>query len=239
MYPNGDQYYGCDAGPADLPLPHWGFGYYPGQTYSIGDLQDICAAWDTNMRNLAKMVSEVAGRPNPPDFTMFIDPYVALTERYSEARAIAQRKIDSASKVFTTKFADATSEYMHLLDVLNSHWKENTWTEGDWSFDDVLSRLMKMGASTKNNEPVPQPKTMDALQYANAAVSIFEAVPKFTATAITETAKGVVKTTTGAVGSALGIPSWAVIAGVVGLGIIILPKLLAFTPAGRAYQILR
>lgn len=223
-----------------------GFGYYPGQTYSIGDLTDIVAAWDTNMRNLARMVTEVAGRPNPPDFTMFIDPYVALTERYSDARAIAQKKIDSASEFLTTKFADATSEYMHLLDVLNSHWKENTWADGDWSFDDVYSRITKMGASTKNNEPVPQPKTMDALQYANAAVAAIEFPTEFTTTALAEGAKAIVKTTTEGLGTVakagLSQMSWttiALIGAAVGLGFIILPKILAFTPQGRAIQFLR
>jgi hypothetical protein len=257
MYPNYDPYYGY-AGPAGssgysldpyygYEWPRWGFGY-KGESRSISDLEDICAAWDTNMRNLARMVSEVAGRPNPPDFTMFIDPYVALTERYSEARAIAQKKIDSASEFFTTKSADATPEYEHLLDVLNSHWGENTWADGDWSYDDVLSRITKMGATGKGNEPVPQPKTMDTLQYANAAVGVIEAPPKFMATALVEGAKGVATTTgkqveiltkgLGGVASAgLGAMSWttiALIGAAVGLGLIILPKVLAFTPAGRA-----
>lgn len=194
MYPSYDPYYGY-AGPADWP--RWGFGYYPGQTYSVADLKDICTAWDTNMRNLARMVSEVAGRPNPPDFTMFIDPYMALTERYSDARAIAQKRIDEnvSSLVSLPNLTDASPEYMHLLDVLNSHWKENTWADGDWSYDDILSRITKMGATGKGNEPVPQPKAMDALQYANAAVGAIEGPPKFVATAVAETAKGVAKTT--------------------------------------------
>ncbi len=227
-----------------------GFGYYPGQTYSVGDLKDICAAWDVNMRNLARMVSEIAGRPNPPDFTMFIDPYVALTERYSEARAIAQKRIDEnvSSLVSLPNLTDATPEYMHLLDVLNSHWKENTWEEGDWSFDDVYSRITKMGASTKNNEPVPQPKAMDALQYANAATGAIEGAIKFPGVATAEALKAAAKTTGstidtlakglgGAASAGLGAMSWqtiALIGAAVGLGLIILPKVLAFTPAGRA-----
>jgi len=236
-----------------------GFGY-KGEWRSVSDLIDICAAQDAAMRNLARSVSEVANSPTPPDpsiLSPFIDDYVKLITRYQEARDAAQKIIDKGSSwdVPLPKAAiPATDAYEHLLDAVNPRWGENTWSEGDGSYEDLLYRIThKMGATDATHEPIPQPGTVDVNQLANMAVEVVEAPTKFQQIALTEgikeftktTAKGVeslVKGVTGGITGAAGQLSWqtiAIIAGVVGLGLIILPKVLSFTPAGRAYQILR
>jgi hypothetical protein len=236
----------------------WGFGY-KGEWRSVSDLIDICAAQDAAMRNLARSVSEVSSRPNPPNPSVlgpFIDAYMNLITRYQEARDLAQETIDYASGwdvPLPKAVIPATKEYEHLLDAVNPRWGDNTWSEGDGSYDDLLSRVRKMGVTTTNYEPIPQPKAVDPMQLANMAVNVVEAPPKFQQAAIAEGVKGVIKTAAKGVesfakGATEGITqgagqlSWqtiAIIAGVVGLGIVILPKVLSFTPAGRAYQFLR
>ncbi len=231
----------------------WGFGY-KGEWRSVSDLIDICNAQDAAMRNLARSVSEVSNNPNPPDPSVlgpFIEDYIKLITRYQKARDIAQKTIDKASSIWNLAVPNATTtateEYNQLLDAVNPRWGENTWSEGDGSYDDLYSRITKMGASLANHEPIPQPKAIDPMQLANVATKVIEEPPKLATSAFTEGIKGIAKTTGSTIesvakgvgqglGGATGQLSWqtiAIIAGVVGLGIIVLPKMLSLTPAGH------
>src|SRR5271165_1742808 len=146
----------------------FGSGY---ESHSVDDLVDIVTAKDATMINLANMVKEIYTKPE------FVssgtkDAYYALSSRYRQARDNAQKTIDKARSILHIKplgLTDATKEYGAFLDVLNSHWRENKWTPGDWSIDDVSSRLQALGASGQDSIPIPQPRAIHDLNIANEA----------------------------------------------------------------------
>ena len=175
-------------------LYSFAFGY-GNETRSIDDLVDIVAAKDATMINLANMVKGVYTKPE------FVssgtrDAYDALSKRYNQARANAQKAIDKARSILHIKplaFTDATKEYGAFLDVLNSHWRENKWTPGDWSIEDVTTRLQALGASGKDNIQIPQPRAIHNLNIANAAAHAVDYVRHDLAEAAKEVAKEAAK----------------------------------------------
>jgi hypothetical protein len=162
------------------PLTAISFGA-AGESRSISDLKDIMAAKDVAMSNLASMFTEVLAGPNASKIqtTGLADAYKALVSRYTDARAIAQKEIDKHNyDIVPDAISDATSQYEHLLDVLNSHWRENKWAAGDWSLEDVYSRIMALGAQGKNEIPTPQPIAPSALGILNQTTHSIEDTAK-------------------------------------------------------------
>ena len=148
--------------------------------YTVADLLDIAAAKDVAMINLANRVREVMTNP---EYTTSgtKDAYNALVKRYGQARDRAQKSIDKARgllHITPLSLTDATAEYEGLLDVLNSHWRENTWSAGDWSIEDVITRVNALGSKGGKDLPTPQPMAPDALQMANAAAHIMDEARK-------------------------------------------------------------
>ena len=137
------------------PRDNVGFGTVLGY-FTVAELQDLVAAKDVEMRNLARAFNEVAGLPY--DFTRFIPAYQALVARYQVARNAAQKAIQAAVGAWRpTNLIVADQEYSDVLTAINPRWRENTWSPGDGSFEDISDQLKKFGATGKGDEPIPQP----------------------------------------------------------------------------------
>jgi len=151
-----------------------------GEKRSVADLLDIVAAKDAAMINLANRVIEVFKKPEYVS-SGTRDAYNALVDRYGKARDRAQKAIDNANSIIhimPLALTDATAEYEGLLDVLNSHWREMTWTPGDWSLEDVYARVSALGAKGIQDINTPQPMAIDTLQVLNATTRAMENAAK-------------------------------------------------------------
>ena len=141
---------------------------------NVSDLLDIVAAKDAAMTNLANRVIEVF---KSPEYTSSgtKDAYNALVIRYKQARDRAQKVIDKARSILHPMpliLTDATDEYGKFLDSLNPHWRENKWSNGDWSYEDVANRLNALGSTGSGDIDTPQPMTPDSLQIANRVAHV-------------------------------------------------------------------
>ena len=200
--------------------PTWAFG---GSSHSVSDVEDLTAAKDVAMRNVARHLQEVSGLRVPFDLSSVTAAYQGLVTRYTTARAAAQKAIDDASSIFhpmPKALTDATATYEGLLDALNPQWRENTWTPGGGSLEDVESQLSSMGATSKTDEVTPQPKAFDAslsaLQAAAAVTTMAEGAASGAGTLLGKGTKGLLGSLDTATLVKVGI--------VVGVGLFLLPK---------------
>ena len=204
-----------------------GFGMV-GNAYSIAELIDLIAAKDVSLANLDKLFAEVQAKPF--DLTDISARLNALKGRYQIARNNAESAITLARLNFlvpNTMIA-ADNEYKNILAAINPKWQSHTWSTGDGSLEDINSALTNMGATGASASPIPQPRAGTDADLRNMQ----------TATMVTAMAEGAMqgggtllgKGASGLMGH-LDLATIAKIGIIVGLGVVILPKVLALGPA--------
>jgi hypothetical protein len=127
--------------------------------HTVAELKDLVLAKDVAMRNLGKRLAEVSdsGKLN---LNTFVPSYNDLVIRYSSARDFAQKAIDAAANAWRNpSMIVAEDEWNNLLTALNPHWRENTWTRGDGSLDDLYAQIVEAGSTGSTDEPTPQPQS--------------------------------------------------------------------------------
>jgi hypothetical protein len=213
--------------PSPYQLQQCGFGMI-GNAYSIAELIDLVAAKDVTIANIDKLLAEVESRPL--DLGDIVSRVNALHARYQAARANAESAITMARLNFLTPntMLAADAEYKAILAACNPKWESHSWSPGDGSIEDINDTLMKMGATGATASPIPQPRSgtdFDLNQY-------------HTASAITTMAEGAAKGAGNLLGQGasglLGRLDWSTIAKIAiiaGVGIVVLPKILAIGPA--------
>jgi hypothetical protein len=134
-----------------------GFGTVVGY-HTVAELQDLVASYDVILRNVARRAQAVADSPKF-DRVSFAETFDALTKRYNDARAAAQKAINDAKSAWRSPtMIIAEEEWNNLLSAINPRWKEYTWSPGDGSIDDLYNRLIEAGSTGTQDEPIPQPR---------------------------------------------------------------------------------
>jgi hypothetical protein len=208
-------------------LSPYAFGMV-GNAYSIAELIDLVAAKDVTIANLDRLLAEVQAKPF--DTTDVSNRLSALKSRYQAARTDAESAITLARLNFITpnSMIPGDSQYRAILAACNPKWQEHTWSPGDGSVEDIDSTLTNMGATRTTAEPIPQPQSgtdfdLNQMHAANTAITMAEGAAKGAGSLL---GKGV----SGIFGN-LDTATIAKIVIIAGLGVVVLPKLLAMGPA--------
>jgi len=209
---------------AMAPAKQPDFGTVNGQ-YTVAELQDLVAAKDVQVANLATQLAEVQGMRVPFDLSGVQGQYDALKARYDAARADAQKAIDAAAWSWSVpnSLLPADAQYKGLLTALNPKWQQNTWAPGDGSIEDISQTLKSMGATGKGDKPTPQPRassdaSLGVLKTSSGILDVAEGAAEGLGALTGKAASGLAKNIDMSTVIKLGL--------VVGIGLLVVPRLL-------------
>lgn len=203
------------------------FGTVAG-SHSVAELEDLLAAQQYSIdqtKDAFNSHSQELSRGDQAVYQKWIADFKALQARWEPARAKAQKVIDERRAIVNSDdwfalpstLATAEDEYKALLKAVQQSYPELRTSPGD--LVDLAGRLTRMlqaiGAPKIDFSETPQPR-----KDTDADLNLFKSVN--TVTDSIEKAASALKPST----------KMLVILGLsVGAGLLILPKLLAFTPA--------
>ena len=169
-------------------------------------------------------------RPQAPyDTGSWEGAWATLQANYAKARLNAESALAAAKwNPLPATLISADTVYKGILTAMNPSWQSNTVAPG--SYGDLAQQLGAMGA-TMDTSPLPQPTRgsdagLTAYQQAKGATTVIEQGGAAAAGGAVDAVKAAGK----GFFQAMGPSGLVFIAGVVALGVMVVPKLL---PAGR------